>query len=131
MLSSNTTTTTPSREGESTTKSPQTSRKLSASYRSKSSHGSYSADPREDYITKSKAAAARWSGSDRKVAKTRQQSLDKTRREKAALQKVFDLGGVTEKDEAAEEGIRWGVLGDDDFREDFDEALWGLYGEDE
>ena len=131
MLSSNTTTTTPSQEGESTTKGPQTSRKLSAGSRSRSSHSLYAADPREDYITKSKAAAARWSGSDRKVAKTRQQSLDKTRREKAALQKVFDLGIASEEDETAEEGIRWGVLGDDGFGEDFDETLWGLYGEDE
>ena len=131
MLPSNTTTTTKSQVGESTTKGSQTSRKSSANPQRKSSHASYSADPREDYITKSKAATARWSGSDRKIAKARQQSLDKTRREKAAVQKVFDLGIVAEEDEAAEQVICWEAESDDGFAGDFDEPLWGLDGEEE
>ncbi len=131
MLPSNTTTTTTSQVGESTTKGPQTSCKPLANTQRKSSQGSSSADPREDYITKSRAAAARWSGSDRKIAKTRQQSLDKTRREKAAVQGVFDLGIIAEEDEAAEESMFRDAAGDDDVREDLDDALWGFYEEDE
>ena len=131
MLPSNTTTTAQSQVGESTTKGLQTSRKSSVNSQRKSSQASYSDDPREDYITKSKAATARWSGSDRKIAKARQQSLDKTRREKAAVQKVFDLGVVAEEDGAAEEVICWEVESDDGFWGDFDEALWGFEGEEE
>ncbi|KAL2184168.1 hypothetical protein L209DRAFT_757545 [Thermothelomyces heterothallicus CBS 203.75] len=38
-----------------------------------------------NYITKSKAAAVWWSGSEKKIAKARQQALSEARREKAAL----------------------------------------------
>ena len=64
-----------------------------------------SADPREDYTTKSKAAAARWSGSERKIAKARQQGLNEARRKKAAALGVFDLGAAPEGDDATQDTL--------------------------
>lgn len=55
-------------------------------------HGPKPANLRDDYLTKSKGSSARWSGSERKITKARQQELDKARQEKAAFQRVFDLG---------------------------------------
>ncbi len=60
------------------------------------SHALDPADPREDYLTKSPAAATRWSGCNRKIAKAKKQALDMARREKAALRMVFELATFQE-----------------------------------
>ena len=43
-------------------------------------------DSREDYLTKSKMASARWSGSEDKIKKARQQARKADREEKRAAQ---------------------------------------------
>jgi hypothetical protein len=109
MLQTNTNTTTTimasmSQGGTHTSSGAQAHPAALTSSKSQALHRVDSADPREDYTTKSKAAAARWSGSERKIAKSRQQGLDQARRKKAAALGVFDLG-ITPEENATEDAL--------------------------
>jgi hypothetical protein len=59
-------------------------------------------DLTNDYITKSKAAVARWSGSERKMAKAKQEALNEARREKSAVLRVFGLSSTSGAEGARE-----------------------------
>jgi len=65
--------------------------------------GSDPTDLREHCFAKSKAAAARWSGSEKKIARVRQQELNTKRRNKATLLGVFAVVVAVEEKEAAED----------------------------
>ena len=65
--------------------------------------GSDPTDLRAHCFAKSKAAAARWSGSEKKIARVRQQELNTKRRSKATLLGVFAVAVAVEAKEAAED----------------------------
>ncbi|KAG7293006.1 hypothetical protein NEMBOFW57_003051 [Staphylotrichum longicolle] len=89
--------------GTPTAKTPQTAFYRVSNTCSPFPHCSDPTDLHDDYLSKSKGAAARWSGSERKIAKARQQQLNASRRNKAALLGVFDIVGAVEEEETAED----------------------------
>lgn len=89
--------------GTPTAKTPQAAFYRVSNTCSQFPHSSDPTDLHDDYLSKSKGAAARWSGSERKIAKARQQELDASRRNKAALLRVFDIVVAVEEEETAED----------------------------
>ncbi|KAK4128749.1 hypothetical protein N657DRAFT_639236 [Parathielavia appendiculata] len=55
----------------------------------------------QDYTTKSEAAAARWSCSERRIAKAKQQALNKAREVRAAKLRVFNVGTDSEGEDGS------------------------------
>jgi hypothetical protein len=98
--------------------------------------GSDPTDLREHCFAKSKAAAARWSGSEKETARVRQQELNTKRRNKATLLGVFDVVVAVEEKEAAEdetfEEYNGEEFGEEDYAvKDHEEHDSGLTKEDD